>query len=196
MAAHAQIVSFGFQAGVPATAALPGYSMLNPYLDTGRWTAGPSVEFHLFRSLSFEVDGLFRGYEIAGVYSFSPLVGVPAPSSALLTETFRQDTKAWDFPLMLKYRFAHEHWRPFADGGYQLTYESSDLSEVTSCFPQPTSCGNLGPGRSHQSFNRRGPVAGGGIEFPYRRFKIAPEIRYTHLTGRINQITVIGGFTF
>ena len=49
----------------------------------------------------------------------------------------------------------------------------------------------------HGSVNRRGGVAGLGLDFKYRRLKLSPEVRYTKLT-RPNrgEITVLCGFTF
>jgi hypothetical protein len=198
--AQAQIFSYGFKAGLPVTPALAGFgSSANPYLDTGRWTIGPSVELHLFRGLSFEFDALFRGYTI--VSNFPALT----PSNAVLLESARSSTKVWDFPLLLKYRLPGQRLRPFVDAGYQWTHQSSDefisteaLTPV-SCFSGgATICGEYGGPATSGKFwsNARGPVAGAGVEFKYRRVRIEPEVRYTHLNPDNNLVTILAGFTF
>jgi len=49
-------------------------------------------------------------------------------------------------------------------------------------------------GLSKINSNRRGEVAGGGVEFRYGRLKIAPEVRYTRLSNPgANQVSVLAG---
>ena len=142
----------------------------------GRWTVGVTAEFHLISRLSAEADALFRGY------SFSMH---DTTSSA---NSYRLDAKAWDFPFLLKYRFLGGRVRPFVDAGYSLTHESFDESA------------SLGTMKS--SHNGSGPAGGIGVEFKYRRIRIAPEARYTHLyhsglTGsNANLLTMMVGITF
>jgi hypothetical protein len=199
--AQAQIFSYGVKAGVPVTPALPGFgSSPNPYLDTGRWTIGPSVELHLFRGLSVEFDALFRGYTV--VSNFPALT----PSNSSLLESARLSTKVWDFPLLLKYRLPGRRMRPFLDAGYQWTHQSTDAFTTStgaftlgSCFSGGATLCEVyaSSGGFKYSSNVRGPVAGVGIEFKYRRFRIAPEVRYTHLNnGDTNLVTILAGFTF
>jgi hypothetical protein len=173
LAAHAQIASFGSKTGVPLTSA-PGYAGLDE--ETGRWTIGLTAEFHLVSGLSVEVDVLTRGY------SFVP----PSPASA--GTFYKENVKAWDFPFLLKYRFLNGPARPFVNAGYSLTHESYDDSTLS--------------GHLKSSSNGTGPTGGVGVEFKYRRVKIAPEARYTHLyhTGLSgsngNLLTVLVGITF
>jgi hypothetical protein len=197
--AQAQIFSYGVKAGVPVTPALPGFgSSANPYLDTGRWTIGPSVELHLFRGLSVEFDALFRGYTV--VSSFP----ADTPSNSGVLESARSSTKVWDFPLLLKYRFPGKGMRPFLDAGYQWTHQSTDSFTSTeaftlsSCFSGGATLCELFASTSgfKYSSNVRGPVAGVGIEFKYRRFRIAPEVRYARLNPDTNLVTILAGFTF
>jgi hypothetical protein len=196
--AQAQIFSYGVKAGVPVTAALPGFgSSDNPYLDTGRWTIGPSVELHLFRGLSVEFDALFRGYTV--VSTFPALI--PPASGAL--ESADSSTKAWDFPLLLKYRLPGQRWHPFVDAGYQWTHQSSDeiispdAFTLVSCFSGGVEfCPTVNPGSAKIGSNVRGPAVGAGIEFKFRRVRVAPETRYTRLNPDTNQVTILAGFIF
>ncbi len=172
-AASAQIASFGVKAGVPVTSPVPYASLPQ---NTGRWTIGLTVEFHLISGLSAEADALFRGY------SFS------LHDTASSANPYQLDAKAWDFPFLLKYRFLSGPVRPFVDAGYSLTHES---------FDESTSLGT-----TKNSRNGSGPAGGIGVEFKYRRIRIAPEARYTHvyhsgLTGsNANLLTMMVGITF
>jgi outer membrane protein with beta-barrel domain len=173
LVAHAQIASFGVKAGVPVTSAVP-YAGLDQ--EPGRWEVGLTAEFHLISGLSAEVDALFRGY------AFVLHDGAPAANS------YRLDAKAWDFPFLLKYRFLGGPVRPFVDVGYSLTHESFDESTLV--------------GQTKNSRNGSGPAGGVGVEFKFRKVRIAPEARYTHpfhsgITGSNgNLLTVLVGLTF
>jgi len=180
--------------GVPITDALPYGSSQNVFVDTGRWTIGPTVEVRLIHGFSAEVDALYRGY------SFTATSGITNPVPSAFS-TVSDDTKVWDFPILLKYRFQAGRWRPFVTGGYTLSHFSSDLS--ISCFGTTSTCGGLLIPPPDTTFLikssglRQGPTVGGGLEFKLARLKIAPEIRYTHLNKpETNQATVLVGFTF
>lgn len=206
LTASAQRFSFGVKAGVPVTSALPDYDSATDVVDTGRWTVGPTVEVRLIDHLSFEFDALYRGYrqqQSFGAYfaiqsgaNSVPLVTVPVYVSA------RQDAKEWDFPLLLKYRFHAGPVRPFVDAGFEFAHVSSDFTSVQTCLGTSDACGAAGVVSYSQygytsGVNRRGPAVGVGVEFKYRRVRIAPEVRYTKLTRpNANEATVLVGFTF
>lgn len=198
LAAPAQIVSFGVRGGVPVTNAMPGrYFSTLSYVDTGRWTIGPTIEFHLPFHLSIEVDALFRGYRSGNASTLR--LGAELPS---ILYSFQQDVKAWDFPLLLKYRFPGRAIRPFVNAGASWTHESVDAvwSHTClgpgSCYPQE----GIGPftgGQFVTSRTREGFVGGAGVEFKVQHFKLAPELRYTRLADpRTNQFAVLFGVTF
>jgi hypothetical protein len=199
MAAPAQVVSFGITAGVPVTPAVPGNFYSNPYLDTGRWTVGPDVDFHLVSGLSFEVGMLLRGYRIVRSDVISPGV------SGTILDSYRTDAKDFDFPLLLKYRFLSGARRPFIDAGYVVTHESLDNSAAPSFIsagPGAVLAVDLppsGPAKLSQVLN--GGAIGIGEEFKYRKFRIAPEVRFTVLnhnfgTTAQRQLSALVGFTF
>jgi len=197
---QAQFVSLGIKGGIPVTPALPGLSYSNPYLDTGRWTVGPTLELHLVSGLSFEVDALFRGYTVVATYVLTP------PDSSLSQETVKSSVKAWDFPFLLKYRLPVGAVRPFLDGGYSFTHESTDAFASSACISSPLQCVPPNPalttlsgifsGEFQSSRNLHGPAAGVGVQFRHGRIRIAPEIRYTHLNPNTNLATVLVGVTF
>jgi hypothetical protein len=192
--AQAQFVSLGMKGGVPTTPALPGLSYANPYLDTGRWTVGPTLELHLVSSLSFEADALFRGYTVISTFVFTPTDYSP------LQDTVKSSVKAWDFPLLLKYRLPVGAVRPFLDGGYSFTHESTDAFGSSECISGTQLCPPPNPvtfnGEFQSSRNLNGPAAGMGVEFRHGRVNIAPEFRYSHLNPNTNLATVLVGVTF
>jgi hypothetical protein len=108
-----------------------------------RWTAGFTGEVHLFWHFSFEADALIRKYSLGG----------------------RKMTD-WDFPMMMKYRFQAGRLRPFLEGGYSLSYESTEA---------------FGGGGVHVTDYRydTGPVTGVGVEFKRGRLRFEPELRFT-----------------
>jgi opacity protein-like surface antigen len=197
-AASGQFVSFGFKGGVPAMDAIPA-GQFGGTLHTGRWTLGPTVEFRLFPHLSFEVDALFRGFDIKSNGVTPAHEGVAASVYA-----YRNDVKAWDVPFLLKYRILTRRISPFVNAGVSITHQSADYSSNVTCQPRPgESCTSPDGIRldSHsdysESLNRRGLVAGGGVEFKYGRVTLAPEFRYTRLHNLgTNQATVLFGVRF
>jgi hypothetical protein len=206
LTAPAQRFSFGVKAGAPVTDALPYDASPYSMVDTGRWTVGPTAEVRLFSHLSFEADALFRGYRsqssggsfiLAGT---SLITGQTVPLSA----SFRQNTKEWDFPLLLKYRVQAGTMHPFVDAGFEFAHASSDFTNSFSCLAGPDTCSTASIGSfvtSQNSYsssvNRQGPAAGIGVEFKFGKVRISPEVRYTKLTRpNANEVTVLAGFTF
>ena len=203
MLAPAQIVSFGVKAGVPLNSALPNFDFGSSMVDTGRWTLGPTVELRLVHGFSLEVDALYRGYRLVFNSVDSPFAvgGVNFPSRLI---SDRQDTKIWDFPLLLKYRFTAGLVHPFLVAGYTWSHESSDEVAFSNCLGTSDVCNASNqnaslnaPANSTQSRNRGGPTAGIGVELKYGKVKIAPEMRYTRFGNpNGNNATLMVGFTF
>jgi hypothetical protein len=198
LAAPAQVVSVGVTGGVPVTPALSGYSYDNPYLDTGRWTVGPTIEFHLVSGLSAEIGMLLRGYRIVESGLAFPLNAAPQLYS------FRRDAHDFDFPLLLKYRFLSGSRRPFVDAGYVFTHESFDDLESASILAGTGISGlsNLPVGGPpNLSQNLHGGAIGIGEEFKYRKIRIAPELRFSYLRAPVGSapqrvLSVLVGFSF
>ncbi len=205
--AQDNIVSVGFKAGVPASSAFPYSSnFVTPNgvstVDTGRWTIGPTVEVRLYRGLSIEVDALYHSYRNTSAFLFSDIM-ISDGSSLQLFSTYKNETRIWDVPALLKYRFTTGRWRPFVDAGYQWSFSSSDATSFSSCLSGSTACGAapfyFGPSSSYSSTNiARGPVVGVGLEFKVGKIKVGPEVRYSHpsRSNNVNQVTILAGFTF
>ena len=115
----------------------------------------------------------------------------------------QSNTKVWDFPLLLKYRIGSRRFRPFVDGGYTFSHRTTDATTFQSCVSSDSACQASTPvyvqGTFRGSFsgNSRGPTGGVGVEYRYGKIKIAPEVRYTHLSNpTANLVTVMVGLTF
>ena len=206
--ASAQIVSLGVKGGVPATQALAGsYSSPTTILDTGRWTVGPTIEFRLPFGFSVEADALYRGYREQFSFAGNGFIIPPGTNVNPVIPAFfvssHSNTKVWDFPLLLKYRIGSHGFRPFVDAGYTFSHRTSDFTSFSSCLSSQAVCqastpvfGN-GTFRGGSSENSGGPTGGVGVEYRYGRVKIAPEVRYTHLSNPTsNLVTVMVGVTF
>jgi len=198
LAAHAQSISVGVKAGSPVNdpSAFSSISWFSTSSHTqGRWTGGPTIEFHLPRRLSFEIDALYRSSRSAGTWLWFPGPAAPRVFS------FMEKKRTWDFPLLGKYRLLDGPARPFLSAGYALSRESRRTMTWSSCFGASEGCGpaeaNLGMHYTESARHRRGPVAAAGIEFKARRVVISPEVRVTRLNRpNTNQVTVMVGFTF
>jgi hypothetical protein len=196
---NAQFVSFGVKGGVPLSEAIPNRLFCCfDTLNTGRWTVGPTVEFRLPFRFSFEVDALFRGYRLEGN---GPAFLGPNLSPLLISN--RQDVKAWDLPFLLKYRILNGSTRPFLNAGMSVTRQSTDYSGTgvclgpLSCYPPDSPNPVLNASKFTLSQNRRGIVAGAGVEFKYGRARISPEFRYTRLQNLgTHQAAILFGLTF
>lgn len=204
-AAPAQVVSVGVKAGVPVTAAVPGrYDDATGMLDTGRWTVGPTVEVRVFRALSFEADALYRGYRTQQTLLFPAGTIGGGGTYPAMASLYRTDTKVWDFPLMLKYRFGQKNWKPFVTAGFAWSHATSDGTSALICMAGTEACNQSDLKPFYNTFRQTttnndssGPVAGAGVEFKLGRFKLAPELRYWRSTNPTsNRVTVLFGFTY
>jgi hypothetical protein len=202
--APAQWVSVGVKAGVPVTEALTGRGRdFTGMLDTGRWTVGPTAELRLFYGFSVEVDALYRGYReqqslfttefVADGRIFPPIANID-----------QSNVKVWDFPVLLKRRFGSGRYRPFVSGGYTWSHSTTDVTSSFTCLGGVEAC-NATPyapffsplNRLSDSKGFGGPAAGAGVEFRLGKFKLAPEIRYTHSSNPTsNRVAVMVGFTY
>ena len=192
-AAPAQIISVGIEGGVPANPALTEAGNDNPSLNTGKWTAGPSIEFHLFRGLSFDSGFLFRRYS-----SNTNSIAFSTGSGTLLVY-YHSSVANFDFPFLLRYHFGSGSRRPFVEGGFVWTHQTFDTYLAETCVSavpcQPASFGQP----NNSPANRHGGAAGVGEEFKYHRMRISPEIRFTYYPDfgqSPKQLAVLLGISF
>lgn len=170
--ATAQPFGAGLKVGVPATDAFKVFPVPSPSIFTGespRYTVGPYVELRLPAGMGVEVDALYRSYDFR-----SSGIGLSASS--------------WEFPVLVKHRFASGPVRPYFEAGPSFSH----LSDI-----KLSSLNHL---------SNYGIVVGGGVELHLFLIRISPEIRYTgwafrnfdgsEVQSKRNQLAVLVGFGF
>src|SRR5437763_5660165 len=167
--ASAQLISFGAKIGAPLKDSnLNSNSSPFSTSNIGRWSGGPTIELHLPYRLSIEVDALYHSRTQTD--TFGTRLGDPASDGGTpFLFASRTRTKAWEFPILIKYRFLNGPIRPFVSAGASLTHEDNENSNSLSCLGSLAGCAAASPrfffGQSKFSTFRKGPTAGAGIEF-------------------------------
>ena len=155
MAAVAQPFSAGVKVGLPLTNFVDTVSTGNVTAssNTDRFIVGVTAELHLPLGLSIEGDVLYRrfNYNISGQGSASGST----------------TSNAWEFPLLVKYKFPSKIVRPYVDAG--VAWDTlQGLSNATEL----------------KSSTTMGAVLGAGLEVKALVLKISPEIRYIRWTSQ------------
>jgi hypothetical protein len=170
--ACAQPFSFGVKGGVPVTDFFDAVNSddFGYFSSTNRYIVGPTAELHLPFGLGVEFDALYRHLHYSNAYN---AVSVLVNSST--------ESGAWEFPLLIKYRFKESLARPFVNGG--VAWDT--LSGVTQTIVQTaiatgvvSSSSNSSPAELRNS-TVNGIVLGGGLDIHVPFLHVSPEIRYT-----------------
>ena len=119
--------SGGFKLGAPINNP-SGQTYFSSNNTEGRWTGGPTLEFHLPYRFSFEADALYRNSQSNFSYPFQ----LSANSNAF-TSSVNTTKRAWDVPVLLKYRFNVGPAHPFVSAGYSTSFESSRTNSFIQC---------------------------------------------------------------
>jgi hypothetical protein len=135
-----QPFSFGVKGGVPLTDFLSATNGggLGYFTTTNRYIVGPTAELRLPFGLGVEFDALYRHLNFNSVSNSSVLIGFQTvvPGQAYSSTT----SGAWEFPLLVKYRFPTRIVRPYVDAGVvwdklsgltQLTYGATPASSTS-----------------------------------------------------------------
>lgn len=169
--ARPELFSVGVKGGVPLTDAFhtARNSSLSFFSPAKLYTVGPTVEVHLPFSLAVELDALYRRLN----YGSTSFLDHGATAGTRVTGN------AWDFPLLLKRRFASGLVRPYVASGASFR-TLSDLKHVRNFFDgtNRTTSQTDRPPELQRRFNA-GFVIGGGLELNAGILKISPELRYT-----------------
>jgi hypothetical protein len=155
-------LSVGVKAGVPLTDFLNTVQSQNFGFNsnTKRYIIGPSVQLNLPAGFAVEFDALYRRI------NYDAFVVGPGGVG-----TAQASANAWEFPLLLKYRFPTPVIKPFIDGGVAWDNLSSLKRTITSPF--------TGSSSEVNKSNIAGVVVGGGVDIHAVFLHIVPEIRYT-----------------
>jgi hypothetical protein len=160
----AQSVSFGVIGG-----GRPLETVSSPASDESKgYTIGPMVDIGLPFGLGFEVDAL---YSRGGYTAFN--------ASVLSSETLRQRTNSWEFPLLVKHTMPFPIVKPFLEVGYAPRHISGSLDTSGSFLSSPS--GQMTTFNTHNSvgFTSHGLVLGGGVKIGAGPLHVSPQIRYT-----------------
>jgi len=173
--ARPEMFSVGIKGGVPITDAFhtARNGPLSFFSGANRYAVGPTVELHLPLRLAIEFDALYRRLN----YGSDTILSTHTDPNA--TRATRVSGNAWEFPLLLKCRFASGLVRPYVASG--ASFQSlSDLKHVRSFFDvanRPVSQTDQPP-ELRKRFNA-GFVVGGGLELKAGILRVSPELRYT-----------------
>jgi len=190
-------ISFGIKGGVPFTDAFnAAKSGQLSFLTTNHhWTLGPELDLNLPLGFAIEVDALYQRVNYSSTVNLAGSV----------TDS-RTTANSWDFPLLLKWRFAPGPFRPYVAVG--PTFNGlTNLNQVTTFF-SPGSSNPGGPVGAPPQVKRQvntGFTLGAGVQLLGH---ISPEVRYTRwgwdsirdvsglLKTNPNQVQFLVGFTF
>ena len=169
----AQPISFGLKGGVPLTDfidAVGNGSSLSAVEHPQRYLLGPTVELKLPMSFAFEADVLYRRLNYQTVATTATATGVSLVTS-----------NDWEFPLLLKYRFAGKKFvRPYADAGVAFDRLQGLTDTISNSVGNLTNSASTGL----KSSGTTGAVIGGGLDLHFLILHISPEIRYTRWTSQ------------
>jgi opacity protein-like surface antigen len=198
----AQPISFGIKAGVPMTDFLNTVngSRTSITTTTNRYIVGPTVELRLPLGFGVEADALYRHFRFNAATS---LVDIVSSFGSTVSGSLSTSASAWEFPLLVKKRFAHGPIRPFVGAGVSFN-KITGVSQTVQGLVFPSHVADL------QDDFSKGFVIGGGVELKALLLKITPEIRYTRwgttqfnsvisggtLRSNVNQAEFLVGITF
>ena len=167
-------LDFGIRAGRPQTSLLEaktnqyGGSALS--MEDSNYAVGPTLRANLTERLGVQIDALYKPLRFTTTES---AIGILLSSSS---------TRAtwWEFPITANWRFSEKAVQPFAEGGFSL----NRVRGTTNGTIYNVSTGATTPYSTAFRLDDSpfGIVAGGGIEFSEWRFRISPQLRYTHWT--------------
>ncbi len=169
-AAVAAPFSLGVKAGVPltdffSTVQSPNFGFNS---STNRYIVGGSAELHLPLGLGIEFDALYRHLNYTATAN---LVDVFTSS--------RTTGNAWEFPLLLKYRFLTPVIKPYVDAGVAWDTLTGLKQTVTRLSPVPIGLSSTSNPTELRHDTTTGFVLGVGLDVHAIFLHILPEIRYT-----------------
>ncbi len=153
---------------------------------TNRYIIGPTVELHLPAGFGIEFDALYRHLNYAATGNLTDV----AVSS-------RTSTNAWEFPLLVKYRFPTPLVKPYVDAGVAwdtLSGLKQTIQQTVLPTHTTTTSSTSSPAELHHN-TVTGFVLGVGLDVHAIFVHISPEIRYTRWGAQHFLPTEIPGIT-
>jgi len=205
ISAFSQPFSAGLKAGVPLTDFFNTVQN-SSYTVPNRYIIGAMAEVRLPAGFGIEGDVLFRHLNYTAQLSQTFISGLV---SATTTTTDRATSSAWEFPILLKYRFPTRIARPYAEAGVAWDTLSGLTDTITQTVAPVFSSSTTSTSKPSSLANNTtmGFVICAGIDVHALVIHISPEIRYTrwasphfNLNGVINsnqnQAEFLVGITF
>ena len=163
---------FGLKGGVPfndfTNAVQSG--QFNYTSSTQRYIVGPMVELRLPAGLGLELDALYRKFNYNSIGNAVDVI-----------INARTESNAWEFPLVLKYKFKAPVARPYVEGGVawdSLQGLKQDITRTVVPTKTTTTTSTSSPSELNKS-TTTGFVLGAGLDVKVLLIHISPEIRYT-----------------
>lgn len=164
-ASWAQPFTAGIKAGLPLTDFINTVSGQSSSV-TNRYLVGPTAELHLPFHLGIEVDALYRHFNYQNVFG----TGINAVTSV-------NSAGAWEFPVLLKYRFSGEVARPYVVAGVAW----DKITGLTNTLSSSVASGTITNPSGQNNTSTTGFVMGVGLDV-HAIIHIMPELRYTRWT--------------
>jgi opacity protein-like surface antigen len=209
VAAFAQPVSVGIRAGMPLTdfistvesqrvegvlGIFPGfYSNTRPYI------LGPTVEVKLPAGLGIELDALYRRLNYSGTNLANNGLNV------ITTTISSTSADAWEFPLLLKYRFHVPVVKPYVDAGFAWDTLAGLKQSIRQTVATITNASTTSTPADLNKKGTSGFVVGAGVDIHAWKIRLSPEARYTYwgsphfaglVTSNQSQAEFLLGITF
>jgi hypothetical protein len=141
--ASGQPFSAGVKAGLPLSDFVNTVSGESSSA-TNRYLVGPTAELHLPHGLAIEVDALYRHFSFQHITTNIPgnpgYLGPPVTSVSILNKA-----GAWEFPVLLKYRFSGRLARPYVDAGVAWDRITGLTSTISAALPNPSAFASENP---------------------------------------------------
>lgn len=166
----AQLVSFGVKGGVPLNTAFDTVRTADVgYLsNTKRYLVGGAFELRFPFGMGVELDALYRRLNYEAFQATAPDAGLAMSTVG----------NSWEFPLLFKLRAPSPVFRPYLTAGPSFRHLSGLRQFIAARIGSgPAVTRERQPIELNNRFST-GFAIGGGLEFG-RRFRLAPEIRYT-----------------
>jgi hypothetical protein len=193
-------LSAGIRGGIPLTDFFDNINNGNFILtsSTNRYIVGPTLELRLPAGFGLEVDALYRRFNYNSSFSLADVF-----------TNNRTTGNAWEFPLLVKYRFPTPLVKPFVDAGVAFdTLSGLKQTVVSTLSPTRLTTTSTSDPRELNNSTTTGFVIGFGAEIKAIVLRISPEFRYTRwgsshfnipngaALSNQNQAEFLVGFTF
>ena len=189
--ANAQIqFHFGVEAGVPLTDTLVSttvasnsslsanvsiFSFDRYNSETKRLLIGPTVRVELQHGLGIEFDVLYQRVDYDHAILNSQALG------QFFNQSFEQTTaNRWQFPLLIQYSRNLSKAKVYMEAGPSISRIANSRSTISSTSSNGSSTSSNTSTVTGQGGTLAGVTAGAGVDLPFFRLHLRPELRYSH----------------